>query len=348
MSERKAINKYYPPDYDPSKVPKAKKSTNPNTNRVRLMLPFSMKCVLCNEYIAARRKFNARKEVTAEKYLEVKIIRFHIKCPRCNSPLVFRTDPKSSGFEPVSGAVRNFVSSKATEPDVPETEDQMLERLEKQERENQEYQEQKQRRKNDRFWRQTTPLAGTTLDAFEEKLIEQQKEQEMHDHLLLLQEKAAKLQRSGRADAAILKAQELLLLKRSVDKFAASKRQKHDVARSTASAAIPKKILINIGNLKKLKNLGSVRLANKNGNSNGSDDTKLPLLSDKDGPAGSPANVCETRQDCGVATNEVSNSSARTTNDTTEKEGQDIGREKQPIPSLSASLGDYSSSDQDD
>lgn len=263
MSERKAINKWYPPDYDPSKLPKKKKSTNPNINRVRLMVPFSMKCVLCNEYIAAHRKFNARKETTDEKYMGVKIIHFHIKCPRCNGQLVFRTDPKTSGFEPVSGVVRNYVSSKQKDVQPQETEDEMLERLERQERENQEYQELKHKRKNNPFWRSQDPLAGngTTLDSLEEKLLEQQKEQQMHDQLTFLQAKAMQLQKSGGADAAILRAQEKLasekhLLDQEPDSI--SKRPK--LLDQDQSEPVPKlnvlgKIKVNLNNLKNLKNL---------------------------------------------------------------------------------------------
>lgn len=255
MSERKAINKYYPPDYDPSKLPKAKKNTKLNINRVRLMLPFSMKCVLCNEYIAARRKFNARKEVTPEKYLEVKIIRFHIKCPRCNSELVFRTDPKLSGFEPVSGVVRNYVSKIGTEHIEMETEDQMLERLEKQEKENAEYQEQMQYRKKDPFW-QPQKAPSSVLDNLEENLVKQQKEQEMLDHLTLLQAKAAKLQDTADADVAILRAQKKQAAQRSLDELVPVKRPRTDSNHQVASFGVPvlRTIKVNLSNFRKLKN----------------------------------------------------------------------------------------------
>lgn len=350
MSERKAINKYYPPDYDPSKVPKAKKSSNPNINRIRLMLPFSMKCVLCNEYIAARRKFNARKEVTAEKYLDVKIIRFHIKCPRCNSPLVFRTDPKSSGFEPVSGVVRNFVSSKTAEPEVPETEDQMLQRLENQERENQAYQEQRQKRKNNPFWRQAPSQPGSSLDAFEEKLLEQQKEQEMHDHLVQLQEKAAKLQNSGGADAAILKAQELVQ-KRTGHEFATSEKQrrKHplpapELARFVASKMIPKKILVKLGSLKKMRKSDSEI-------SFGSTNSSLlqSSLSANVGTADKRASVVATNTDQVLAkTEEATDLNSETQNQPAKSPLILSTQSLPPNSALSASLGDYSSEEEDD
>lgn len=43
MSERKVIQKYFPPDFDPSKIPRGKRAKN-KQQVVRLMAPFSMKC----------------------------------------------------------------------------------------------------------------------------------------------------------------------------------------------------------------------------------------------------------------------------------------------------------------
>ncbi|OBA19765.1 DUF572-domain-containing protein, partial [Metschnikowia bicuspidata var. bicuspidata NRRL YB-4993] len=212
MSERKAINKYYPPDWDPSKVPKKKKNTNPNAEKVRLMVPFSMKCLQCLEYISSRRKFNARKEITNEKYMGIKIIKFHIKCPRCNFSLLFQTDPKSAGFIPVAGCTRNYESLSTTEAIKPlETEDEILERLERQEKEDQQFQEQQQKRKNNPFWlRQTLDSSKDIMSNLEDKLIEQKREQEVHDHLLYLQAKANKLQQSGGEDYLVNHAQQKL------------------------------------------------------------------------------------------------------------------------------------------
>ncbi|KAF8002502.1 hypothetical protein HF325_003467 [Metschnikowia pulcherrima] len=214
MSERKAINKYYPPDWDPSKVPKKKKNTNPNAEKVRLMVPFSMKCLQCQEYISARRKFNARKEITSEKYMGIKIIRFHIKCPRCNYSLLFQTDPKTAGFIPVAGCARNYESLSATETVKPlETEEEIFERLEKQEKEDQDFQEQQKRRKNNPFWlRQTQDSSKDAMSNLEDKLIEQKREQEVHDHLMYLQAKATKLQQSGGQDGLVSQAQEKIRL----------------------------------------------------------------------------------------------------------------------------------------
>lgn len=232
MSERKAINKYYPPDWDPSQAPKKKKSNNPNAEKVRLMLPFSMKCLQCSEYIALRRKFNARKEVTPEKYMGIKIIRFHIKCPRCNNGIVFRTDPKSAGFAPVEGGVRNYESLAPEVKIKPlETEDEIFERLEREEAENKKFQEQRAKRKHNPFWQTKELNDKNVMESLEDKLAEQQKEQEMYDHLAYLQAKSLRLQKSGGAEhvTKVLQAQvaqELAKQKRDLDEIDAKETEK--------------------------------------------------------------------------------------------------------------------------
>ncbi|CAO3616594.1 unnamed protein product [Cunninghamella blakesleeana] len=108
MSERKVLNKYFPPNFDPSKIPKQKKPKD-QQHKVRLMAPFSMRCESCGEYIYKGKKFNARKEtVHGEKYLSIQIFRFYIRCPRCSAELTFKTDPKNSDYEAENGVTRNF------------------------------------------------------------------------------------------------------------------------------------------------------------------------------------------------------------------------------------------------
>ena len=115
MSERKVLNKYYPPDFDPSKIPRARQPKN-RQFIVRLMAPFNMKCNTCHEYIYKGKKFNARKEdVQNEDYLGENIYRFYIKCTRCLSEISFKTDPASQDYVIEAGATRNFMALKLAE-----------------------------------------------------------------------------------------------------------------------------------------------------------------------------------------------------------------------------------------
>ncbi|EGO21714.1 hypothetical protein SERLADRAFT_474483 [Serpula lacrymans var. lacrymans S7.9] len=108
MSERKVLNKYFPPDFDPSLIPRRKQPKN-SQQVVRLMAPFSMRCNTCGEYVYKGKKFNARKEtVEGEDYYGIKIFRFYIKCTLCSAEITFKTDPKNTDYAAEHGASRNF------------------------------------------------------------------------------------------------------------------------------------------------------------------------------------------------------------------------------------------------
>lgn len=138
MSERKVLTKYYPPDFDPSLVGRARKSkgaaqAGPKVQTVRLMAPFSLRCVSCGEYMYRGRKFNARKETPpGEKYLGIQLYSFYIRCTRCSAEIVFRTDPKNQDYVMERGAKRNTDPWKrGLEQGEEETDEQRLDRLER-------------------------------------------------------------------------------------------------------------------------------------------------------------------------------------------------------------------------
>ncbi|CCG23595.1 Yju2 protein [Candida orthopsilosis Co 90-125] len=197
MSERKAINKYYPPDYDPSKVVKKKKnnSSSNQTIKIRMMAPYSMRCLRCNEYIAERRSFNARKEVTNERYLNIKIVRFYITCPGCNNTITFKTNPAEAGYTPEDGAVRNFEPSKKKRKQ--ESEDDLLKRLETEEEEDKKYQLLMKKRKNNPFWKEQDATGGDVMEKFEKRLIEQQRQQELNAELEAIQQQVESSKSKG-------------------------------------------------------------------------------------------------------------------------------------------------------
>lgn len=110
MGERKVLNKYIPPDFDPAKIPRSKKGTGVKAQqKVRMMLPMSIRCNTCGNYITKGTKFNARKEdVIGEDYLGITIFRFYFRCNRCSAEIAMKTDPKNSDYVVEAGAKRNF------------------------------------------------------------------------------------------------------------------------------------------------------------------------------------------------------------------------------------------------
>lgn len=107
MGERKVQAKYYPPDFDPSLVPRAKKK-RPNEDAVRFMLPMSVRCESCGEFMGTGLKFNARKSFTGDNYLGIRIFRFKMRCKGCPASFSIRTDPKNSDYDCELGVRRNF------------------------------------------------------------------------------------------------------------------------------------------------------------------------------------------------------------------------------------------------
>uniref|UniRef100_A0A915I502 Splicing factor YJU2 n=1 Tax=Romanomermis culicivorax TaxID=13658 RepID=A0A915I502_ROMCU len=111
-TERKTLNKYYPPDFDPRKIPKGR--FEPNRQYViRCMAPFNMRCNTCGEYIYKGKKFNARREtVQDEDYLGLSLFRFYIRCPGCLAEITFKTDLKNCDYTQEHGATRLFEAEK--------------------------------------------------------------------------------------------------------------------------------------------------------------------------------------------------------------------------------------------
>jgi len=134
MSERKVLNKYYDPNFNPDKLPKSKRAPDKQDNgnyslfssilthfKVRMMLPMTMRCNTCGNYLYIGTKFNMRlvkkfcvtysfrKETCiSEEYLTIKIYRFYFRCTGCYAEITFKTDPKNHDYIVEHGAKRNY------------------------------------------------------------------------------------------------------------------------------------------------------------------------------------------------------------------------------------------------
>jgi hypothetical protein len=123
-TERKVFQKYYPPDFDPSKIPKGKGGRNRQFVQ-RVMAPFNMQCNTCHEYIYKGKKFNMRRETAeGESYLGLKIFRFYFRCPNCLAEISFKTDIENVDYQMEQGAMRLFEAFKYYQEQEKEKEQQ--------------------------------------------------------------------------------------------------------------------------------------------------------------------------------------------------------------------------------
>jgi Saf4/Yju2 protein len=112
MGERKGLSKYYPPDFDPSKLSRVKAPKNKEVSS-NFMLPMSIRCETCGDFMGAGLKFNAKKSTAIETYLGTKIFRFSMKCKSCPQTFFIKTDPEHGDYTCESGAKRNFAPWRA-------------------------------------------------------------------------------------------------------------------------------------------------------------------------------------------------------------------------------------------
>ncbi|KAI8322517.1 hypothetical protein GQ54DRAFT_145832 [Martensiomyces pterosporus] len=114
MAERRATNKYYPPDWDPSKGSvNAFVGQHPLRNRarklnegiliIRFELPFSIWCGGCDSLLATGLRFNAEKKKIGN-YYSTPIWSFRMKCRSCGHWFEIHTNPKESTYDVVRGA----------------------------------------------------------------------------------------------------------------------------------------------------------------------------------------------------------------------------------------------------
>ncbi|XP_072527417.1 probable splicing factor YJU2B [Salminus brasiliensis] len=117
MGERKGVNKYYPPDFDPAKHGSINGywNTHPLRERarklsqgiliIRFEMPYNIWCDGCKNHIGMGVRYNAEKKKVGN-YYTTPIYRFRMKCHLCVNYIEMQTDPATCDYVIVSGASR--------------------------------------------------------------------------------------------------------------------------------------------------------------------------------------------------------------------------------------------------
>eukprot|EP00105_Crassostrea_gigas_P023930 XP_011443995.1 PREDICTED: coiled-coil domain-containing protein 130 homolog [Crassostrea gigas] len=136
MAERKSQNKYYPPDWDPSKGSVNKHfGQHPLRDRakkisqgilvIRFEMPYNIWCGGCNSHIGMGVRYNAEKKKVG-KYYSTPIWQFRMKCHLCDNYFEIQTDPQHHDYVITSGARRKEQRWKPEENEQIATEDKAV------------------------------------------------------------------------------------------------------------------------------------------------------------------------------------------------------------------------------
>eukprot|EP00842_Homolaphlyctis_polyrhiza_P007066 jgi/Hompol1/949/HPOL_004340-RA len=113
MAERRATNKYYPPDWDPSKgsinkyvgqhpLRERARKIDQGILVVRFEMPYNAWCLHCDKHIGMGVRYNAEKKKIGN-YYSTPIFSFRMKCHLCNGLIEIHTDPQNTAFKIISG-----------------------------------------------------------------------------------------------------------------------------------------------------------------------------------------------------------------------------------------------------
>jgi coiled-coil domain-containing protein 130 len=117
MAERRAQQKYYPPEWDPRKGSlntfhgqhplreRARRLASDGILVVRFELPFNVWCGGCGAHIERGVRYNADKK-KAGMYYSTPVWSFRMKCHLCENHFEIQTDPKNAQYVVVEGARR--------------------------------------------------------------------------------------------------------------------------------------------------------------------------------------------------------------------------------------------------
>ncbi|KAI8896263.1 CWC16 protein [Globomyces pollinis-pini] len=114
MAERKAQNKYYPPNFDwkiHGSINKMKgqhplrqraKKIGEGILTIRFELPFNCWCTGCEKHIGIGVRYNAQKQKIG-MYFTTPIWSFKMKCHLCPNRIQINTDPQSGTYKIIEG-----------------------------------------------------------------------------------------------------------------------------------------------------------------------------------------------------------------------------------------------------
>ncbi|XP_054707049.1 coiled-coil domain-containing protein 130 homolog [Uloborus diversus] len=116
MAERKAVNKYYPPEWTPAKGSINKfRGTHALRERarklhmgiliIRFEMPFNIWCNGCENHIGMGVRYNAEKTKVG-MYYTTSIYKFRMKCHLCSNHFEIQTDPQNLDYVILDGARR--------------------------------------------------------------------------------------------------------------------------------------------------------------------------------------------------------------------------------------------------
>eukprot|EP00794_Sanderia_malayensis_P008047 gene8047-8909_t len=114
--ERKGVNKYYPPDFDPGKgglnkyhgthaLRERARKLHEGILIIRFEMPYNIWCNGCGNHIGMGVRYNAQKRKVGN-YYTTPIYKFRMKCHLCDQHFEIQTDPKNCEYEILSGARR--------------------------------------------------------------------------------------------------------------------------------------------------------------------------------------------------------------------------------------------------
>lgn len=116
MAERKAVNKYYPPEWTPGHGSINKfRNSHPLRDRarklhlgilvIRFEMPYNIWCDGCGNHIGTGVRYNAEKSKVG-MYYSTPIYKFRMKCHLCDNHFEIKTDPQNMDYEIICGARR--------------------------------------------------------------------------------------------------------------------------------------------------------------------------------------------------------------------------------------------------